>query len=38
MMRLLDAAGCDAAAVGNAALLRYGAGILADEARAVSFP
>ena len=38
MMRLLDAAGCDAAAVGNAGILRYGPGVLADEARAVTFP
>ena len=38
MARLLDAAGCDAAAVGNAAILRYGEGVLEDQAAAVAFP
>lgn len=38
MHRLLSAAGCDAAAVGNAAWLRYGAAVLADHAEAASYP
>ena len=38
MYRLLEAAGCDAVAVGNASPLRYGPQILADQAAAVNFP
>ena len=38
MHRLLSAAGCEAAAVGNAAWLRYGTQVLADQARAASYP
>lgn len=38
MHRLLSVAGCDAATVGNACWLRYGAGVLADHARASSYP
>lgn len=38
MHRLLSAAGCDAAAIGNAALLSYGAAILADEAAFARYP
>lgn len=36
--RLLSAAGCDAAAVGNAALPRYGPAVLADEAAVARYP
>jgi 2',3'-cyclic-nucleotide 2'-phosphodiesterase (5'-nucleotidase family) len=38
MHRLLAAAGCDAAAVGNAAWLRYGPQVLAEHAKAASYP
>lgn len=38
MHRLLGAAGCRAAAVGNAAWLRYGAQVLPSHAAAVSYP
>ena len=38
MHRLLSAAGCRAAAVGNAAWLRYGPQVLPDHARAASYP
>jgi 2',3'-cyclic-nucleotide 2'-phosphodiesterase (5'-nucleotidase family) len=38
MHRLLSAAGCQAAAVGNAAWLRYGPQVLPDHARAASYP
>jgi 2',3'-cyclic-nucleotide 2'-phosphodiesterase (5'-nucleotidase family) len=38
MHRLLSAAGCDAAAIGNAALLSYGAAVLADEAAFARYP
>ncbi|MFI5273138.1 MAG: bifunctional metallophosphatase/5'-nucleotidase [Ktedonobacterales bacterium] len=38
MHRLLSAAGCNAAAVGNAALPRYGPAVLAAQARAASYP
>jgi 2',3'-cyclic-nucleotide 2'-phosphodiesterase (5'-nucleotidase family) len=38
MHRLLSAAGCDVACVGNAAWLRYGPQVLADHARAASYP
>jgi 2',3'-cyclic-nucleotide 2'-phosphodiesterase (5'-nucleotidase family) len=38
MHRLLSAAGCDAAAIGNAALLSYGAGVLQDEAAFARYP
>jgi len=38
MHRLLGRAGCDAATVGNACWLRYGAGVLADHARAAPYP
>ncbi|HYN87301.1 MAG TPA: 5'-nucleotidase C-terminal domain-containing protein, partial [Ardenticatenaceae bacterium] len=36
--RLLGAAGCDAAAVGNAALPRYGPQVLAEHATAARYP
>jgi 5'-nucleotidase len=36
--RLLSAAGCDAAAVGNAALPRYGPAVLADQAAVARYP
>ena len=38
MHRLLGCASCDAATVGNACWLRYGAGVLADHARAAPYP
>jgi 5'-nucleotidase len=38
MHRLLAAAGCDAAAVGHAAWLRYGAEVLPEQAAAVPYP
>ena len=38
MHRLLSHTGCDAATVGNACWLRYGTGVLADHARAASYP
>ena len=38
MHRLLSIAGCDAATVGNASWLRYGAASLTDHARASTYP
>ena len=38
MHRLLGCATCDAATVGNACWLRYGAGVLADHARVAPYP
>jgi 2',3'-cyclic-nucleotide 2'-phosphodiesterase (5'-nucleotidase family) len=38
MLRLLDAAGCEAAAVGNASWLRYGPQSVTAQAQAVGFP
>jgi 2',3'-cyclic-nucleotide 2'-phosphodiesterase (5'-nucleotidase family) len=38
MHRLLSAVGCDAAAIGNAALLSYGPAVLADEAAFARYP
>jgi 2',3'-cyclic-nucleotide 2'-phosphodiesterase (5'-nucleotidase family) len=38
MHRLLSAAGCEVAAVGNAAWLRYGPQVIADQARAAAYP
>jgi 2',3'-cyclic-nucleotide 2'-phosphodiesterase (5'-nucleotidase family) len=38
MHRLLSAAGCEVAVVGNAAWLRYGPQVIADQARAASYP
>jgi 2',3'-cyclic-nucleotide 2'-phosphodiesterase (5'-nucleotidase family) len=38
MHRLLSAAGCEAAAVGNASWFRYGVGVLPDHAVAASYP
>lgn len=38
MHRLLSAAGCAVACVGNAAWLRYGPDVLADQARAARYP
>jgi 2',3'-cyclic-nucleotide 2'-phosphodiesterase (5'-nucleotidase family) len=38
MHRLLSAAGCEVAAVGNATWLRYGPQVIADQARAASYP
>ncbi|HJU36035.1 MAG TPA: metallophosphoesterase [Gaiellaceae bacterium] len=38
MHRLLSAAGCEVATVGNAAWLRYGPQVIADQARAASYP
>lgn len=38
MHRLLSAAGCEVAAVGNAAWLRYGPQVIRDQARAASYP
>jgi 2',3'-cyclic-nucleotide 2'-phosphodiesterase (5'-nucleotidase family) len=38
MLRLLGAAGCEAAAVGNASWLRYGPPSVTAQARAVDFP
>ena len=38
MHRLLSAAGCQAAAVGNASWLRYGPGVLAEHAASASYP
>lgn len=38
MHRLLGRASCDAATVGNSCWLRYGAGVLADHARAAPYP
>lgn len=38
MHRLLSAAGCDAAAVGNGGIMRYGQGILEDYAKVAHYP
>jgi 2',3'-cyclic-nucleotide 2'-phosphodiesterase (5'-nucleotidase family) len=38
MHRLLSAAGCDAAAVGNAAWLRYGTAVVAEHGRVARYP
>src|SRR5581483_5372044 len=38
MHRLLSVAGCEVAAVGNAAWLRYGPQVIADQAAAASYP
>jgi 5'-nucleotidase len=38
MLRLLQAAGCEAVAVGNASIIRYGPQVLADHAAAVTMP
>lgn len=38
MHRLLSAAGCDVAAVGNAAWIRYGTQVLPDHERAAAYP
>src|SRR5207245_9107798 len=38
MHRLLSAAGCAAAAVGNASWLRYGPAVLASHGEAASYP
>ncbi|HZD87148.1 MAG TPA: 5'-nucleotidase C-terminal domain-containing protein [Gaiellaceae bacterium] len=38
MHRLLSAAGCEVAVVGNAAWLRYGPQVIPDHARAASYP
>lgn len=38
MHRLLSAAGCEVAAVGNAVWLRYGTQVVPDQARAASYP
>jgi 2',3'-cyclic-nucleotide 2'-phosphodiesterase (5'-nucleotidase family) len=38
MHRLLSAAGCEVAAVGNAAWLRYGIQVVAAQARAADYP
>jgi 2',3'-cyclic-nucleotide 2'-phosphodiesterase (5'-nucleotidase family) len=38
MLRLLDRAGCQAATVGNASILRYGPDVLEEQARSVRFP
>ncbi len=38
MHRLLSAAGCAVATVGNGAILRYGTEVLADQARAATYP
>jgi len=38
MHRLLGAAGCDAATVGNAAWLRYGPEVIGEHARVASYP
>jgi 2',3'-cyclic-nucleotide 2'-phosphodiesterase (5'-nucleotidase family) len=38
MHRLLSSAGCDAAAIGNAALASYGAGVLLEEAASARYP
>ena len=38
MHRLLTAAGCEVAAVGNAVWLRYGPQVVADQARAAGYP
>jgi 2',3'-cyclic-nucleotide 2'-phosphodiesterase (5'-nucleotidase family) len=38
MHRLLSAAGCEVAAVGNAVWLRYGPQVIADHAAAASYP
>jgi 2',3'-cyclic-nucleotide 2'-phosphodiesterase (5'-nucleotidase family) len=38
MHRLLSAAGCDAATIGNAAWLRYGPGVVAEHAKAANYP
>jgi 2',3'-cyclic-nucleotide 2'-phosphodiesterase (5'-nucleotidase family) len=38
MHRLLSAAGCEVAVVGNAAWLRYGPQVIADQARAAGYP
>ncbi|HZP73085.1 MAG TPA: 5'-nucleotidase C-terminal domain-containing protein [Gaiellaceae bacterium] len=38
MHRLLSAAGCEAAAVGNAVWLRYGQQVVAEQARVATYP
>ena len=38
MHRILSAAGCDVATVGNAAWLRYGPQILTEQAAAATYP
>ena len=38
MHRLLSAAGCEVSVVGNAVWLRYGPQVVADQARAASYP
>ena len=38
MHRLLSAAGCEVSVVGNAVWLRYGPQVIADQARAASYP
>lgn len=38
MHRLLSAAGCDAVAVGNAVMIRYGPQVIADQVRASRYP
>jgi 2',3'-cyclic-nucleotide 2'-phosphodiesterase (5'-nucleotidase family) len=38
MHRLLSAAGCEVAAVGNAVWLRYGPQVIVDQARVASYP
>src|SRR5579862_9769453 len=38
MHRLLSAAGCEAAVVGNAVWVRYGTHVIPDQARAASYP
>ena len=38
MHRLLSAAGCEVAVVGNATWLRYGPQVIAEQARAASYP
>jgi 2',3'-cyclic-nucleotide 2'-phosphodiesterase (5'-nucleotidase family) len=38
MHRLLSAAGCEVAVVGNAAWLRYGPQVIPDQARAAAYP
>jgi 2',3'-cyclic-nucleotide 2'-phosphodiesterase (5'-nucleotidase family) len=38
MHRLLSAAGCDAAAIGNGVLMSYGASVVADEAAFARYP
>lgn len=38
MHKLLSVAGCDAATIGNAGILSYGGGVIADHAAAASYP